>query len=895
MKRGRSYLDLRYKFIRGLIEYEGYQRNCVYLKSAAEWTSKAIISLELSQEPVKSVNQAAKLEGIGKELSEKLKEMTGFKHLSNKAPPAGMFVSSAPAFLVAMLNLTEVQSLQDNSPKENILIPEAMLIEEAAKLCEEKFNHIPKAFCMAAWRLNVLCNRDLIKKRSLAQTPVYQLLPLGEEEATRLRATFQPSSTQKTGSNMAEKEEDQQCGTLYTNDDGSDGLVILVDTQEFGGDHRGLGQLIDLIKQTGLRYRTKKLACGDYSWLLRCGGEERVMPLLVERKRADDLAKSLVDGRYGKQRRDMVKWKAAFTSQGVPAVLKYILESRPEQFVVQCADGCGGVGKCGYPSALQLNKAIEDLENCQDFEVLKTDNIGHTVEMLAIITAELQQRSDCGEFDDLIMKDINPDQFMSTRIESAATGSEGSERGNTSAKANNFKKRHKTSATVTSEEPSMSHWADELLVDASVDQHKTRDSVKHTESNDDDDENSIFRKSQLLSGDYEKLPNVTEKQTMKVRPQQSNNSRSQQEKNNNYLTVEEDEAPIQLAQYHSTPGTSVNVPLVKKPKPVPTIHIQEGVLPKIIGRYQPESDTAQPTTTIKAGPSMQGAFKTGENYNKTPWVRPPVSSSLGSASAVPKVLGNPHKAITAGSESVTADDDNFAASSVSVTGKQHKPATTITRKAFSDTSNITEQKATSPGVPRRVPKLKMSYHLNSPEVTPSSTASTPSSSIGARIYLMKTPPGKGASSSPKSPPSTGAPEGGKGQVAVRRTVFSELSDDDSNQGLPDLTTYSTSKGPRVKKTKIETASSVLTDFHSVKYGSNASSDKSCSMTAQCNNERLQVEFDNKVQTLLGILPHVSQERAISALLDCNIDVERCVSVLLDEEEAGGPSSVVDLT
>ena len=50
--------------MRGLIEHERQQRTRHYLKSAAECTSRAIVSLELSDEPVRSVSQARQLEGV---------------------------------------------------------------------------------------------------------------------------------------------------------------------------------------------------------------------------------------------------------------------------------------------------------------------------------------------------------------------------------------------------------------------------------------------------------------------------------------------------------------------------------------------------------------------------------------------------------------------------------------------------------------------------------------------------------------------------------------------------------------------------------------------------------------------------------------------------------------
>lgn len=53
--------------MRGLINHERDQRCHSYLKSAAECTSRAIVSLELSDEPVRSVKQARRLAGVGKQ------------------------------------------------------------------------------------------------------------------------------------------------------------------------------------------------------------------------------------------------------------------------------------------------------------------------------------------------------------------------------------------------------------------------------------------------------------------------------------------------------------------------------------------------------------------------------------------------------------------------------------------------------------------------------------------------------------------------------------------------------------------------------------------------------------------------------------------------------------
>ena len=50
----------------------------------------------------------------------------------------------------------------------------------------------------------------------------------------------------------------------------------------------------------------------------------------------------------------MLDWKQKFNSQNIDATLKYLIESDPKKYVVKCGCGCGGVLKCGWPTAEQL-------------------------------------------------------------------------------------------------------------------------------------------------------------------------------------------------------------------------------------------------------------------------------------------------------------------------------------------------------------------------------------------------------------------------------------------------------------------------------------------------------------------------------------------------------------
>ncbi|XP_035673180.1 crossover junction endonuclease MUS81-like [Branchiostoma floridae] len=179
---------------------------------------------------------------------------------------------------------------------------------------------------------------------------------------------------------------------LYTNDNGSDGIVLLVDIREWGGDRVKLGELHRYLCRLGVRHRTASLQCGDYSWVWKCGGVEHVLPVLVERKRADDLAWSLKDGRYFTQKDRMLDFRRRFSPYSLHCSLKYIVECTPEQYMVRCGDGCRGVARCGNPTVEQVNNVLEELDASDDFDLVRTENIEGTVEFLATVTAELHQR-----------------------------------------------------------------------------------------------------------------------------------------------------------------------------------------------------------------------------------------------------------------------------------------------------------------------------------------------------------------------------------------------------------------------------------------------------------------------------------------------------------------------
>merc|ERR1712070_207100 len=55
--------------------------------------------------------------------------------------------------------------------------------------------------------------------------------------------------------------------------------------------------------QKGIACEERQLPVGDFLWIARgCDDVEYVLPFIVERKRMDDLASSIIDNRYGEQK-----------------------------------------------------------------------------------------------------------------------------------------------------------------------------------------------------------------------------------------------------------------------------------------------------------------------------------------------------------------------------------------------------------------------------------------------------------------------------------------------------------------------------------------------------------------------------------------------------------------
>lgn len=62
-------------------------------------------------------------------------------------------------------------------------------------------------------------------------------------------------------------------------------------------------ELVKAIEAQGTKLEVRKLKVGDFAWVSRNSkGQEVLLPYIVERKRLDDLASSIKDGRFHEQK-----------------------------------------------------------------------------------------------------------------------------------------------------------------------------------------------------------------------------------------------------------------------------------------------------------------------------------------------------------------------------------------------------------------------------------------------------------------------------------------------------------------------------------------------------------------------------------------------------------------
>ncbi|ALC48154.1 mus81 [Drosophila busckii] len=154
---------------------------------------------------------------------------------------------------------------------------------------------------------------------------------------------------------------------------GSYDILLLVDTQETSGKHkRVLDQTRGYLQTLQVPHEVRRLTVGDFLWIARnAAGDELVLPYVVERKRMDDLASSIRDGRFHEQ-------KHRLRQCGLPQII-YLIEDY------------GDNEQLGLP----LESLQQALANAQmhtpGLQVVRSENHYRSMCYLAGMTAALHQ------------------------------------------------------------------------------------------------------------------------------------------------------------------------------------------------------------------------------------------------------------------------------------------------------------------------------------------------------------------------------------------------------------------------------------------------------------------------------------------------------------------------
>lgn len=148
-------------------------------------------------------------------------------------------------------------------------------------------------------------------------------------------------------------------------------VILLVDTAEtIGKSKSNLDRTLKALQQNNVQHEVRRLSVGDFLWIVRDDtGADYILPYVVERKRMDDLASSIKDGRFHEQ--------------------KFRLKHCGLANVIYLIEHLGNNRQVGVPASTLSQAALNTF--VQDFAVKYTENHLHTVLYLATITSLLDK------------------------------------------------------------------------------------------------------------------------------------------------------------------------------------------------------------------------------------------------------------------------------------------------------------------------------------------------------------------------------------------------------------------------------------------------------------------------------------------------------------------------
>ncbi|XP_018805079.1 PREDICTED: crossover junction endonuclease MUS81 [Bactrocera latifrons] len=225
------------------------------------------------------------------------------------------------------------------------------LIDDELRLYREKLQNSPLESAMKTFESDVKQLVESVKKTKRKKSP----------------KKLQPKITKKEQKAIAEEEERQRQVIMSP---GNFRIILLVDTQETSGKNkRTLDQTRSYLESFEVLYEVRRLTIGDFLWIARDQeGNELVLPYIVERKRFDDLASSIRDGRFHEQ--------------------KHRLRQCGIQNIIYLVEDFGDNEHLGLPME-SLQQAIVNTQIHSGFKIAHTQNNFRSMKHLQSVTNTL--------------------------------------------------------------------------------------------------------------------------------------------------------------------------------------------------------------------------------------------------------------------------------------------------------------------------------------------------------------------------------------------------------------------------------------------------------------------------------------------------------------------------
>lgn len=285
------------------------------------------------------------------------------------------------------------------------------LLELAHKYIESSMKNASDALHNLLWaNMNNLVSKGLVTRKN-GETPVFKLTKLGIKTAKVLYKEYKNREKPKVTNSKQPEEDDcdgsknnvpinsrngiDTCNTeveeVVEFEAGSYDIILFVDVKETSGcvfilinvffvsvaanihfsyslAKKNDPLMLQMKKYPNLQHEFRSLSVGDFAWIARhrLSKEELVLPYIVERKRMDDFANSIKDGRYHEQKFRLKKSKAKVV---------YLVENYDSKYV-----------GLPYQTLMQglVNTRIRD-----EIQVHRTDSLAATVRFLAILTMKI--------------------------------------------------------------------------------------------------------------------------------------------------------------------------------------------------------------------------------------------------------------------------------------------------------------------------------------------------------------------------------------------------------------------------------------------------------------------------------------------------------------------------